>query len=86
MSPPGIGMVLAASCVRCHGDWNFGGGDGSVDPLIMDQSEVLQLPVGAAKVSDIAADEAYPYPKVLDSSKLPQYDGQQDFLQGNCGP
>ena len=66
------------------GDWNFGGGDGSVDPLIMDQSEVLQLPVGAAKVSDIAADEAYPYPKVLDSNKLPQYDGQQDFLQGTA--
>jgi len=64
------------------GDWNFSSGDGSVDPLIMDQSEVLQLPAGGAKVSDIAADEAYPYPKILDGNKLPQYDGQQDFLQG----
>ncbi len=66
------------------GDWNFGGGDGAVDPLIMDQSEVLQLPVGAARVSDIAADEAYLYPKVVDGNKLPQYDGQQDFLQGTA--
>lgn len=66
------------------GDYDFGGGDDRVDPLIMDQSEVLQLPAGGAKVSDIAADEAYPYPKILDGNKQPQYDGQQDFLQGTA--
>jgi glycosidase len=66
------------------GDWNFGGGDGSVEPLIMDQSEVLQLPAGGAKVSDIAADEAYPYPQAIDGDKNPLFDGQQDFLQGTA--